>query len=123
VVAVVLVSLCLALCATLVIKVYQGFTSTGPHRVEYEGRVVDKSITVTESYTGSGAVNRLHVRGRDGAVFDVVVTADLYARARVGMWIRSDRNNGVELYTTEPTPAEAGTKTEGAETPSVSAPR
>jgi hypothetical protein len=88
----------------------------------YEGRIVDKSITLSETYQGSGKVLRLHVRGRDGEVSAVKVTYDTYERARVGMWVRSE-GGGVELSWDEPTHVVGATKTEGAETPSVSAPR
>lgn len=121
-VAVILVAVCVGLLVTVVVRAYQTFKFTGPYRVVYEGRVIDKSTTITESMTGSGAVYRLHVRGRDGVVFDKAVTTDLYNRARVGMWVRGGPE-GPEFYADEPPPADAATKTEGAETPTVSAPR
>ena len=121
-VAVILVAVCAGLLVTFVVRAYQSFEFTGPYRVVYEGRVVDKSTTITESMTGSGATYRLHVRGRDGVVFDKAVTADVYNRARVGMWVRGGPG-GPEFYTTEPPPTPDATKTEGAETSTVSAPR
>jgi hypothetical protein len=121
-VAVILVGTCAGLLITVVVRSYQVFNFTGPHRTVYEGRIVDRSMTITESQLGSGAVYLLHVRGRDGVVFDKVVTAELYGRARVGMWVRGGPN-GPELYATEPPQVVGATKTEGAETPSVSAPR
>jgi hypothetical protein len=93
-----------------------------PQPSRYEGRVVDKSITLAETQRGSGKILRLHMRGRGGEDFNAEVSYDTYERARVGMWARND-GGGVELYATEPPHATASTKTEGAETPSVSAPR
>ena len=98
------------------------FVKLRPQPSGYEGRVVDKSVTLSETPQGSGKVLRLHLRGRGGENFTVKVDYDTYDRARVGMWARSDAG-GVELSWDEPPPADASTKTEGAETPSVSAPR
>jgi hypothetical protein len=88
----------------------------------YEGRIVDKSITLSETLQGTGKVLRLHVRGRDGELSAVRVDYDTYNRAQVGMWVSND-GNGPRLSWEEQPPANAATKTEGAEPPSVSAPR
>src|SRR5919202_5742235 len=120
--ALVLVVLVALFLAAIVINLRQRFTPSGPYRVEYEGRIVDKSITLSETQIGSGSVKRLHIEGKDGDKFDVIVNNSLYDRAQVGMWIRSDRD-GARLSWTGPPPASAGLKTEGAEPPSVSAPR
>jgi hypothetical protein len=82
-----LAALVLVLCAL----VYQKCHRLGPYRTEYEGLIVNKSLTVQESETGSYPVRKLHVRGRDGRVFDVIVGGGLYARAEAGMWVRSAR--------------------------------
>lgn len=111
-----------ALLFVLVVNLRQRFEPSGPYRVDYEGRIVDKSITLAETQMGTGSVKRLHIRGKDGETFDVIVNSSLYDRAQVGMWIRSDRN-GAKLSWDEPRPAGAAAKTEGAEPPSVSAPR
>jgi hypothetical protein len=111
-----------AFVALYALNLRQRFEPSGPYRVDYEGRIVDKSITLAETQLGSGAVERLHIRGKDGETFDVIVNRSLYDRAQVGMWIRSDRD-GAKLSWNEPPPASAATKTEGAEPPSVSAPR
>jgi hypothetical protein len=118
----VLAAVVAALLFVLVINLRQRFKPSGPYRVDYEGRIVDKSITLEETSMGSGSVKRLHIRGKDGETFDVIVNRSLYDRAQVGMWIRSDRN-GAKLSWDEPPPASAATKTEGAEPPSISAPR
>ncbi len=116
-----LIGLVVLMLAAGVIILRQRFTASGPYRVDYEGRIVDKSVTLSETQIGSGSVKRLHIRGKNGARFDVIVNDSLYDRAQVGMWIRSDRR-GAELSWTEP-PSNAGAETEGAEPPSVSAPR
>ena len=90
-----------ALVATLAITFYQRFNFSGPYRVEYEGRVVRKSLTVTETDEGSRRVLRLHVRGKGGEEFQVIVNRSLYGRAQEGMWIRSSRE-GAELSWVEP---------------------
>ncbi len=98
------------------------FVSLRPRPSTYEGRIVDKSITLSETYQGSGKVLRLHLQGSRGEKFDVKVNYDTYNRAQVGMWARNE-GNGVELSWTEFPPADGATKNEGAETPSASAPR
>jgi hypothetical protein len=98
------------------------YVASSPRPSTYEGRIVDKSITLSESYQGSGKTLRLHIRGRGGEVSAVKVTYETYERARVGMWVRNDGSGAVELSWDEPH-ALGATKTEGAETPSVSAPR
>jgi hypothetical protein len=97
------------------------FVKLRPRPSTYEGRVVDKSITLSETQQGSGKVMRLHVRGRNGESFAVRADFDTYNRARVGMWARNE-GSGVGLSWAEP-PADGAVKTEGAETPSASAPR
>ena len=96
------------------------YRQRGAYRVEYEGRVVDKSLTLQETQMGTGAMRRLLIRTKGGEEFQVVVNEVLYERAREGMWIRSSRD-GARLYDSEPPPA-APAKAEGAEHPSASAP-
>jgi hypothetical protein len=110
----------IALCGLVIALLVSANLRPQPSR--YEGVVVDKSITLAETYRGSGKILRLNIRGRGGENFTAEVNYDTYDRARVGMWARND-GSGIELYATEPPPAAASTKTEGAETPSVSAPR
>lgn len=89
------------LVATLVVTLHQQFASTGPYRMEYEGRVIDKSVTITESQTGSYPVRRLLIKSKSGEEFQVIVNQSLYERAQVGMWIKSSKA-GAELSLTEP---------------------
>lgn len=80
----------------VVIAVYQRTASTGIYRAEYEGRVIEKSETFTESNTGSLVRRRLLVEDRNGVRFEVAVSKELYDRVRKGMWIKKSRQ-GVEL--------------------------
>ncbi|HLM54969.1 MAG TPA: hypothetical protein VK422_02505 [Pyrinomonadaceae bacterium] len=106
--------------ALLAWELVNWYRQQGAYRVEYEGLVVDKSLTLQETQTGTGAMRRLLIRARGGEEFQVVVNEVLYERARVGMWISSDRG-GARLYDSPPPPA-APSKAEGAEHPSASAP-
>jgi hypothetical protein len=87
--------------AAIILFIHQRYTSTGLYRTDYEGRVVDKSATVTESQEGSGTARRLLIKAADGQVFQVSVTRSLYERAQIGMWIKSKGSN-VELTQDEP---------------------
>ena len=98
------------------------FMRLRPQPSSYEGRIVDKSITLSESQKGSGRVLRLHVRGRDGGNFAVKVDYDTYNRAQVGMWVRND-GGGPQLSWEEPPPSGVSNKAEGAGPPPASAPR
>ena len=85
----------------LSVSIYQRYSSTGLYRTDYEGRIVDKSATITESEQGSGVVRRLRVRARNGEEFQVSVNGNLYERAQVGMWIKS-KGGSAELMREEP---------------------
>jgi hypothetical protein len=106
-------ALAVVIAALLTATCYQQYTLTGSYRREYEGKILNKSQTITESKTGSGVRRRLLVEGRGGERFEVAVGAEAYERAREGMWIKKT-NAGVELTwpttttATEDTPA-AGT--------------
>ena len=115
-------ALIVAMAAALVITFYQRFNSTGAYTMEYEGRIFDKSLTLSESLTGTGAVRRLHIEGSGGERFNVVVNSSLYERAQIGMWIKTDRN-GAQLSWPGRAPADSEIKREGAEHPSMSAPK
>ncbi len=87
---------CLAVLGTIAISIvgvniYQRLNATGPYREEYEGRVVDKSVTIRETEVGSRAVKRLLIRHTNGTQFDVIVDEALYGRAEVGMWIKRNK--------------------------------
>ena len=83
------------------IALRQRLTSTGLYRMEYEGKIVDKSVTISESQTGSGEVRCLRIRGKNGEEFQVTINEVLYGRAQIGMWIKSS-SKGVELTWNEP---------------------
>ena len=118
-IAIVLTALLLPACGVIL---YQRFKLTGPYRIDYEGRVMDKSLTLRETQEGTQAVTHLLVEGKDGARFRVRVNRGLYDRAQVGMWVRSDRD-GAQLSWSEPSrPPTSEEKEKGAEHPSMSAP-
>lgn len=75
---------------------YQKYTLTGPYAREYEGKILDKSQTITESITGSRVRRRLFIEGRGGEKFEVAIGAETYERAKKGMWIKKT-DAGVEL--------------------------
>ena len=112
----------LALALALVVQVRQRLNSAGPYRTEYEGRILDKSVTLVETEFGSRPVHRLHLAGGDGARFEVIVNRDFYERAQVGMWVSNGRD-GAKLSQAAPPAAGAGQKAEGAEPPPASAPQ
>jgi hypothetical protein len=75
---------------------YQQYTLTGAYAREYEGKILDKSQTITESIEGSGVRRRLLIEGRGGEKFEVAIGAETYERAQKGMWIKKTEA-GVEL--------------------------
>ncbi len=75
---------------------HQQYTLTGPYVAEYEGKVLDKWQTITESQTGSRVRRRLLIEGRNGERFEVAIGAETYEQARKGMWIKKTEA-GVEL--------------------------
>ena len=83
--------------ALLAGRCYQQYTLSGAYRRAYEGRIVDKSQTITESQTGSGVRRRLLIEGRGGERFEVAIGEESYERAQKGMWIRKTEAGGVEL--------------------------
>jgi hypothetical protein len=82
--------------ATLIILYRQQTSSTGIYRMDYEGRVIDKSETFLETKTGSRVQRRLLIEGKDGGRFEIAVNKELYDRVQKGMWIESS-GKGVEL--------------------------
>ena len=101
----------LSLAALLIVVYRQGLRADGVLRREYEGKIIDKSITVQETRTGSRMRARLLIEGKRGERFEVAPNLDVYERARIGMWIKSG-DAGVELSQSEPDrrPAAAGKK-------------
>lgn len=75
---------------------YQRHNATGLYRREYEGRIVEKSLIPHDSQTGSSAERAFLIKGNNGEQFQVIVGRDIYDRAEVGMWVKSDRA-GVKL--------------------------
>ena len=65
---------------------------------EFLGKVVDKRISVYEWQEGSSFVNDLVIEEKNGRRFRFRVTEEMYARAKIGMWIRRS-NKGTELLT------------------------
>lgn len=83
------------------LALHQPYTSSGSYRKEYKGRIVDRRITFRESQLGSRRTRRLFIQGRNGELFNVVASEDVYERAQVGMWIKSSKA-GVELFPSDP---------------------
>jgi hypothetical protein len=74
---------------------------------DFVGRVLDKSLTLGESQTGTTHRTRLLVKAADGRQFEVAVTPEQYEGARAGMWVA--RTGGeVRLSWDEPGPARGG---------------
>ena len=87
--------------AALLVGMYRVRSSqNGPFRDAYEGRIVDKWATFSESETGSRPYYRFLVEADDGSRFPVSISSEIYDRARVGMRIRKS-NAGVELIPDE----------------------
>lgn len=81
---------------------------------DFVGRVVDKSLTLSESEIGTRHRLRLLVRAADGRQFQVAVTPEHYGRARVGMWVTRTRGE-IKLSWDEPerdSPTGGGKKVE-----------
>ena len=86
--AVILTAVVIGLLAAGSILIYQRWTSKGPFRREYRGKIIDKRISVFESNEGSSFANELIVEEGDGHRFTVRVTQEIYDRAKPGMWIQ-----------------------------------
>lgn len=65
---------------------------------EYEGKVVDKWAGYNHTDEGSFPYFRLSVEISNGKKLTVAVDQETYERAKVGMWIRKNRD-GIELMT------------------------
>lgn len=87
--------------AAVVVHLHQRYTSTGLYRMEYEGKILDKSATISESDMGSRVSWRLRIRKKNGEEFQVTVNQSLYERAQIGMWIKSSSEKA-ELSWEEP---------------------
>ncbi|HEX8421800.1 MAG TPA: hypothetical protein VF634_00215 [Pyrinomonadaceae bacterium] len=100
-----MLALAVAIFTLLTATCYRQYTLTGPYVREYEGKILDKSQTITESQRGSGVRRRLLIEGRGGERFEVAIGEESYERAQKGMWIKKT-DAGVEL-TWPMTPAES----------------
>ena len=103
----VMIAIMIVIAMLAALLLYPQYTLSGPYRREYEGKVLDKSITLNDSRTRTGARRRLHLEGRDGERFQVAVNEDIYERAQVGMRIRRSPS-GIELEFPESTPRLTG---------------
>ena len=65
---------------------------------DFLGKIVDKRISVYESQEGSSFVNDLVIEEKNGRRFRFGVTEEMYARAKIGVWIRRSKK-GTELLT------------------------
>lgn len=99
--ALVVIVVAVVVAAAAFMSIRQRYTSTGLYRGDYEGRIVDKSATITESDTGSGVKRLLRVKAKNGEEFQVSVNRNLYEQAKVGTWVKS-KGGGAELTPDEP---------------------
>ena len=67
-----------------------------PQRLVYEGKIIDKSMTFSESNTGSRATRRLLIKPPDGTEFEIFVNQPVYERAKIGNLIKSSKE-GVKI--------------------------
>ena len=56
-------------------------------RPEYEGKLINKSLTVRETRQGSKISRLFLLEGTDGVRFEIAPGEDDYERAQIGMWI------------------------------------
>lgn len=57
---------------------------------KYEGRVIDKSLTFSESQLGSRIIRRLYIKSSNGGEFQVNASESLYNQVKIGDLIKSD---------------------------------
>ena len=69
---------------------YQRHTLTGEYRHNYEGQVIEKYVTNHESQQGTFVTRHILVKSNAGEQFPVVVSADIFERAQIGMWIKRE---------------------------------
>ena len=61
-----------------------------PLRSKYEGRVINKSLTFSESQFGSGIRRRLLIESNKSEKFEVYATEPVFNQAKIGDWIKAD---------------------------------
>jgi uncharacterized protein YxeA len=72
-------------------------------RPNYEGKLIDKSLTIRETKQGSMVSRRFLLEEKDGVRFEIAPSADDYERAQIGTWIKSSKS-GVIMLPSAPTP-------------------
>ncbi len=90
-----------ALVIVLLVSFSRRMKSQGAYRNEYAGRVLDKWVTYHESELGTRVSRHLLIKSKNGEVFQVSVSPELYEQAKVDMWVIKDRN-GVKVLAAEP---------------------
>lgn len=100
-------TLCVMALATFVLGGYAYFKRPPVVLRDFDARVVDKSLTLSETWLGTRPVMHLLVETSEGRRFRVSVTADFYEQAEVGMWL-SRRWGELELSREKPPPAPPG---------------
>jgi hypothetical protein len=90
-----------ALAIGVVVNYYQRMRSQGAYRSEYEGRVVNKWVTYHETEFGTRISRHLLIKSKNGEVFQVSVSPDLYEQAKVDQWVIKDKN-GIQILASEP---------------------
>lgn len=73
------------------------------YRQQYAGRIIEKVIRPHESDEGSFIERYLVIEEQDGARSQIPVSAELYDRAKIGMWIKKDKS-GIDLSSEKPPP-------------------
>lgn len=59
-------------------------------RSKYEGQVIDKSLTVSESQFGSRLRRQLLIQSKNGERFEVIATESIFNEAKIGNWVKAD---------------------------------
>jgi hypothetical protein len=80
--------------------VYLNAGSKNPYRSDYAGKIVDKGLRTYESEEGSSIEHYLIIEEEEGTRSQVIVSASIYERAKVGMWIKNGKT-GIKLSTSQ----------------------
>jgi hypothetical protein len=90
-----------ALVLVLAITINQRLKSLGAYRNEYTGRIMDKWVTYHESELGTRISRHLLIKSKNGEVFQVSVSPEVYEQAQVNLWVMKD-NSGIRFLAAEP---------------------
>lgn len=90
-----------ALLIVLVITFYQAMKSQGAYRNEYAGRVMDKWVTYHETELGTRVSRHLQIKSKNGEVFQVNVSPELYEQAKVDLWVIKNKDD-IKILAAEP---------------------